>query len=80
MTALAYDTQRRRGTERTKFFSVSRCLCVLFAVAVASTVLVAANDLRLIEAIKARNAEAVRSLLKEKVDVNSRQGDGAAAS
>ena len=79
MTALAYDTQRRRGTERTKFFSVSRCLCVLFAVAVASTVLVAANDLRLIEAIKARNAEAVRSLLKEKVDVNSRQGDGATA-
>jgi ankyrin repeat protein len=49
-------------------------------VAVASIAIVsAANDLRLIEAIKARNPEAVRALLKEKVDVNARQGDGATA-
>ncbi len=36
-------------------------------------------DLRLIDAIKSRNAETVQSLLKEKVDVNARQGDGATA-
>ena len=60
--------------------SVPRCLGVSLSVAVASIAIVsAANDLRLIEAIKARNAEAVRSLLKEKVDVNARQGDGATA-
>ncbi len=39
----------------------------------------AAADLRLIEAVKARNMEAVRSLLKERVDVNARQPDGATA-
>jgi ankyrin len=60
--------------------SAPRCLGVSLSVAVASiAMLSAANDVRLIEAIKARNAEAVRSLLKEKVDVNARQGDGATA-
>jgi ankyrin repeat protein len=43
------------------------------------TIVSAANDLPLIEAIKTRNAVAVQSLLKEKVDVNARQGDGATA-
>jgi ankyrin repeat protein len=53
---------------------------VSFWVIVASTVVVsAANDLRLIEAIKTRNAQAVQSLIKQKVDVNSRQNDGATA-
>lgn len=41
--------------------------------------LAAAPDLRLIEAVKISNAEAVRTLLKERVDVNARQGDGATA-
>ena len=39
----------------------------------------AAGDLRLIEAVKTRNAETVRSLLEQRVDVNARQGDGATA-
>jgi ankyrin repeat protein len=39
----------------------------------------AASDLRLIEAVKSRNIELVRSLLKERADVNARQGDGATA-
>ena len=39
----------------------------------------AAVDLRLIDAIKSRNTATVQSLLKEKVDVNARQGDGATA-
>jgi len=36
-------------------------------------------DLRLIEAVKRQDQEAVRSLLKERADVNARQGDGATA-
>ena len=36
-------------------------------------------DLRLIDAVKARNVEAVRSLLAQRVDVNTPQGDGATA-
>jgi ankyrin repeat protein len=39
----------------------------------------AAGDLRLIDAARARNAESVRTLLKQKIDVNARQGDGATA-
>jgi ankyrin repeat protein len=46
----------------------------------APTVAFAAGaDLRLIDAIKARNIDTVRSLLGERVDVNARQGDGATA-
>jgi ankyrin repeat protein len=41
--------------------------------------LTAAGDLRLIEAIRSRNVEAARALLKQRVDVNARQGDGATA-
>src|ERR1051326_8056897 len=36
-------------------------------------------DSRLIDAVKQKNKEAVRSLLKEHADVNVRQADGAAA-
>ena len=36
-------------------------------------------DLRLLEAVKRQDKEAVRSLLKERVDVHARQGDGATA-
>ena len=44
---------------------------------VLSTACFASNDLRLIEAIKNRNAKAVNSLLGEHVDVNAPQPDGA---
>ena len=37
------------------------------------------SDLRLVEAAKAQNKEAVRSLLKQHADVNAAQGDGATA-
>jgi ankyrin repeat protein len=37
------------------------------------------SDLRLIDAVKNRNIETVRSLLKQSVDVNASQGDGATA-
>lgn len=39
----------------------------------------AAGDLRLIEAVRAQNAERIRALLAERVDVNARQGDQATA-
>jgi ankyrin repeat protein len=39
----------------------------------------AAPDLRLIEAVRSGKAEAVRTLLRQKVDVNTRQADGATA-
>ena len=41
--------------------------------------LAAAGDLRLIEAVRARNPERVRALLAERVNVNATQGDGATA-
>ena len=37
------------------------------------------GDVRLIEAIKDQDHEAVRALLKQKIDVNAREGDGATA-
>jgi len=59
---------------------VLKALVAASIVALAVTASLAAGvDPRLIDAIKTRNAEAVRSLLKEKVDVNARQGDGATA-
>lgn len=45
----------------------------------ATVALSAADDVRLIEAVKSGNASAVRALLKSKVDVNAAQGDGATA-
>jgi ankyrin repeat protein len=39
----------------------------------------AAGDLRLIEAVRAKNADRVRALIAERVDVNARQGDQATA-
>ena len=41
--------------------------------------LAAASDLRLVEAVRNGDSEAVRALLQEQVDVNARQGDGATA-
>lgn len=37
------------------------------------------GDVRLIEAVRGRDHETVRALLKQKVDVNAREGDGATA-
>src|SRR6202030_1491773 len=53
---------------------LSLCLCVFVV-----TSLAADKDLRLVEAVKAKDAAAVRTLLKSGVDVNIAQGDGATA-
>jgi len=50
------------------------------SLAVVTTIgLAAAGDVRLIEAVRARNADRVRALLSERVNVNATQGDGATA-
>ena len=41
--------------------------------------LAAAGDVRLIDAVRARNLDRVRALLAERVNVNAPQGDGATA-
>jgi ankyrin repeat protein len=47
--------------------------------ALLSTSLAAAGDVRLIDAVRARNLDRVRALLAERVNVNAPQGDGATA-
>ena len=53
---------------------VSASLAVVMTIGLA-----AAGDVRLIEAVRARNADRVRALLSERVNVNATQGDGATA-
>ena len=53
-------------------------LCSILSL-IATTGLANAGDLRLIEAIKSRNPAAVRVLIKQHVDVNAAEGDGATA-
>src|ERR1022692_2409681 len=50
------------------------CLAVIV-----SRVGLSAPDLRLIQAVKAQGEASVRALLKQHVDVNAQQGDGATA-
>jgi ankyrin repeat protein len=56
------------------------CLAIVVASGfIRTTVSAATPDLRLIHAVKNRDADAVRALLKQRVDVNTPQGDGATA-
>ena len=52
---------------------------IAIGVITVSVVVTAAGDLRLIEAVRANDAARVRALVKERADVNARQGDGASA-
>ena len=57
-----------------------RCLVGCWVISLLMVVGLAANvDLRLVEAAKNQDREAVRSLMKENVDVNATQPDGATA-
>ena len=51
----------------------------MFLAAGVSAVTAATGDLRVIEAVKQRSHQSIRSLLKERADVNARQPDGATA-
>src|SRR4029079_17912801 len=44
-----------------------------------SLVATAASDLRVIDAVRSRDTARVRALIKERADINARQGDGATA-
>jgi ankyrin repeat protein len=62
-----------------RYSSWARISVFVLALAATGGLLDAAVDLRLIQAIKARDAVAVRALLKQHIDVNAPQGDGATA-
>jgi uncharacterized protein len=51
------------------------CFCVSIVYGFAAET----NDLRLIQAVKSKDVAAVRALLKTRIDVNAKQGDGATA-
>ncbi len=55
------------------------CGCCVLAILATSSLAVAASDLRLIEAAKSRDKDAVLALLKQHTDVNAIQGDGTTA-
>src|SRR5437867_1734731 len=52
---------------------------VALAVTLSGLHVAAATDLRLIQAVKNRDVASVRELLKQRIDVNATQGDGATA-
>ena len=55
------------------------CAIALSAVLLIAATPVSARDLRLIEAAKGRDVQAVQALLKQGADVNAPQGDGGTA-
>ena len=69
----------RSGTA-TKTISCFRgCLVLILALTFGASAAAAPADLRLIQAVKNRDVESVRGLLKHRIDVNATQGDGATA-
>src|SRR5579862_8686533 len=54
-------------------------LCALLLLLPLGVMAAAQSDLRLVEAAKQGNNETIRSLLKQKIDVNARQADGTTA-
>jgi uncharacterized protein len=59
--------------------NIKRSIGWWIASLVSAVNLAAAGDLRLIDAVKSKNTDAVRVLLEQRVDVNAPQGDGATA-
>jgi ankyrin repeat protein len=60
-------------------FYVKASIAVAYLLAAASLGFAAPNDVRLIQAIRSKDAAAVRVLLRSRADVNATQGDGATA-
>src|SRR5262245_53660251 len=70
-------TQRHKeGTRKTSLLCVFVPLWLLTSVAVLGAT---GNDLRLIQAVRAKDPTTIRTLLKAGIDVNTAQGDGATA-
>jgi ankyrin repeat protein len=70
---------RSPGSERHATARVASGPVVAVVAAALTIGVTAAGDLRLIEAVRAKNAERIRGLIAERVDVNARQGDQATA-
>src|SRR5258706_10259872 len=68
-----------RGVLEGSVAASSRLLGCVIGIALAAAPAVAEEDLRLLNAVKKQDATAVRSLLKQKADVDARQADGATA-
>jgi len=60
-------------------FNLRRFVGVCWLVAVSTPGLAAPGDQRLIEAVRNKDVQSVRALLKQRTDVNAPQGDGATA-
>jgi len=60
-------------------FSRSSLVFALIACACVAVVSAAGSDPRLVRAVKGKDLQAVRALIKERVDVNGTQGDGSTA-
>src|SRR5688572_2549419 len=73
MTARISMTQRKTGGHRPPLQLALMLLVALPLAALAAP----AGDLRLVEAAKNRDRGAVRSLLRERIDVNAASADGA---
>src|SRR4051794_20801224 len=54
-------------------------VCLILLSLFSATLAATGNDLRLLHAVKQGDKTAVRSLLKQRVDVNAAQGDGSTA-
>jgi len=67
---------RSLGSDRRVLARVAACAVTAIALTAGVD---AAGDLRLIDAVRARNADRVRALIAERVDINARQGDQATA-
>src|SRR5437867_6419323 len=71
---------RQSGVKRVKMnLRVKTLIAGGYLLVAASLGFAAANDLRLIQAVKAKDAAAVRTLLKSRTGVNASEGDGATA-
>src|SRR5882762_8705125 len=78
----AIATKTRRHEEDLFLFVTSclrGCFVLFFGLAFSASAAAAPTDLRLIRAVKGRDVDAVRALVKQRVDVNATQGDGATA-
>src|SRR5262249_29089899 len=74
-----YPPPSEEGNLRNSFPTMNIKLSLTGTILSASLALGGVNDLRLVQAVRAKDTTAVRALLKSGVDVNAAQGDGATA-
>src|SRR5439155_6791483 len=75
---LSIQNSRHEFRNPNSKFLISSFVAVV-VIALSGLTMAAATDLRLIQAVKNGDVDSVRALLKQRVDVNATQGDGATA-